>query len=222
MAPRLPVLQPATRRSAVVDLIVDRRHYDEVILRAMSRARVSLWIATANVKDVRVEAPIGSVARARGRYISLLERLGELVQRGVEIRFLHARAPSRAFCDALRRATALRAPAFQMRECPRSHLKLIMIDGAYLYVGSANFTGAGLGAKAEGRRNFEMGIVTEDDVLLDQAQLQYDRIWSGAECGACRLRSVCPQPLDTRGTGKSPPKPRQAPPAPSRTPLRRK
>jgi phosphatidylserine/phosphatidylglycerophosphate/cardiolipin synthase-like enzyme len=197
MASRLPLIQPATRRSAVVDLIVDRRHYDEVIDRAMMRARVSLWIATANVKDVRVEAPIGSVARARGRYISLLERFADLTLRGVEIRFLHARAPSQAFRDALRGAKPLRSPAFQMRECPRSHLKLMIVDGSYLYVGSANFTGAGLGAKSENRRNFEMGIVTEDDVLLDQAQLVYDRIWTGSHCAPCRLRALCPGPLDS-------------------------
>ena len=197
MASRLPLIQPATRRSAVVDLIVDRRHYDEIIDRALMRARVSLWIATANVKDVRVEAPVGSVARARGRYISLLERFAELTLRGVEIRFLHARAPSQAFRDALRSAKPLRSPAFQMRECPRSHLKLMIVDGTYLYVGSANFTGAGLGAKSESRRNFEMGIVTEDDVLLDQAQFAYDRIWTGSHCASCRLRSLCPRPLDT-------------------------
>jgi phosphatidylserine/phosphatidylglycerophosphate/cardiolipin synthase-like enzyme len=152
---------------------------------------------------VRVEAPIGSVARARGRYISLLERFADLTLRGVEIRFLHARAPSQAFRDALRSAKSLRAPAFQMRECPRSHLKLMIVDGSYLYVGSANFTGAGLGAKAENRRNFEMGIVTEDDVLLDQAQLAYDRIWTGSHCAACRLRPLCPRPLDTLLTPRS-------------------
>jgi phosphatidylserine/phosphatidylglycerophosphate/cardiolipin synthase-like enzyme len=195
--PKLPLIQSPTRRNAVVDLIIDRRHYDEVIVRAMLSARVSLWIATANVKDVRVEAPIGTRARAQGRYVSLLERFVDLVNRGVEIRLLHARAPSLAFAAALRRAkTCLTPPAFEARECPRSHLKLIIVDGAYLYLGSANFTGAGLGAKGDGRRNFEMGIATDDDVLLDQAQLRFDRIWSGKECKACRLRTVCPAPLD--------------------------
>jgi phosphatidylserine/phosphatidylglycerophosphate/cardiolipin synthase-like enzyme len=188
----------STRRSAVVDLIVDRRHYDEVVTRALSSARVSVWVATANVKDVRVEAPIGSVARARGRYVSLLEHFRDLVLRGVEIRFLHARKPSQAFRDTLRRLKLLKTPSFEMRECPRAHLKLFVVDGRYLYLGSANFTGAGLGAKGEGRRNFEMGIATEDDVLLDQAQLRFDRIWTGAECGGCRLRSICPKPLDGR------------------------
>jgi hypothetical protein len=44
-----------------------------------------------------------------------------------------------------------------------------------------------------------MGITTEDDAMLDAAQARFDRIWSGAECGACKLRGVCPKPLDTFG-----------------------
>jgi phosphatidylserine/phosphatidylglycerophosphate/cardiolipin synthase-like enzyme len=83
-----------------------------------------------------------------------------------------------------------------MRQCPRVHLKMIAVDGAMLYLGSANFTGAGLGAKGDGRRNFEMGIMTDDDVLLDTTQARFERIWSGTECPACRLRDVCPHPLD--------------------------
>ncbi|HET9934146.1 MAG TPA: phospholipase D-like domain-containing protein, partial [Polyangiaceae bacterium] len=86
----------------------------------------------------------------------------------------------------------------ELRHCPRVHLKMIAVDGAYLYLGSANFTGAGLGARGDGRRNFEMGFGTDDDVLLDAAQQRFDRIWSGRDCGACRLRSECPAPLDVR------------------------
>lgn len=83
-----------------------------------------------------------------------------------------------------------------MRACPRVHLKMIAIDGALLYLGSANLTGAGLGAKSEGRRNFEMGVLTDDEWLLDEAQARFDRIWRGLECGACRLRTKCPKPID--------------------------
>lgn len=185
-------------RKASVELISDSGHYEAVVLRALLSARVSVWVATANLKDVRVEAPIGTVARARGRYISLLERFQDLVRRGVEVRLLHGGAPSRAFRESLARQRALRAPAFEMRQCPRVHLKLLAVDGGYLYLGSANFTGAGLGAKGEGRRNFEMGIATDDDLLLDAAQLKFDRIWSGRECSGCRLRAQCPGPLDQR------------------------
>jgi phosphatidylserine/phosphatidylglycerophosphate/cardiolipin synthase-like enzyme len=76
------------------------------------------------------------------------------------------------------------------------HLKLVVVDGSEAYLGSANFTGAGMGAKAEGRRNFELGVTTRDHVLVDAAQRRFDRIWSGAECGSCRLRRQCPAPLD--------------------------
>jgi phosphatidylserine/phosphatidylglycerophosphate/cardiolipin synthase-like enzyme len=198
-ARRLPVLADdaaVLRRTTKVELVADRRHYDEVVLKAILGARVSIWIATANLKDVHVEAPIGSVARARGRYVSLTERFEGLVQAGVEIRILHGALPSGPFRASRRKRRGLATPRFELRHCPRVHLKMIVVDGRYLYLGSANFTGAGLGAKGEGRRNFELGVALEDDVLLDAAQARFDRIWSGAECGACRLRSTCPAPLD--------------------------
>jgi phosphatidylserine/phosphatidylglycerophosphate/cardiolipin synthase-like enzyme len=73
---------------------------------------------------------------------------------------------------------------------------MIAVDGRLLYLGSANFTGAGLGAKGDHRRNFEAGIVTDDDWLLDEMQATFDRIWQGGHCPGCRVRSECPQPLD--------------------------
>ena len=186
----------ALSRRVDLSLVVDADHYEILVQRVMRGARVSLWIATANVKEMRVEAPLGTAARARGRYVSVLDTFDELLSRGVEIRFLHAGTPSRAF-----RAELERHPRVQkrlvMRQCPRVHLKMIAVDGTELYLGSANFTGAGLGAKGDGRRNFELGILTQDDVLLDVAQARFDRIWTGAECGGCRLRDVCPRPLDT-------------------------
>ena len=83
-----------------------------------------------------------------------------------------------------------------MRLCPRVHMKAVVVDGGFLYLGSANWTGAGLGAKGTGRRNFELGIVTDDALLLDDVQEVFDRIWRGAECSECKLREECPAPLD--------------------------
>jgi phosphatidylserine/phosphatidylglycerophosphate/cardiolipin synthase-like enzyme len=186
-------------RRASVSLVADREHYENVTL-AIGRARTSVWIATANVKQLMIEAPIGTRARARGRYVPILDTLQSLCDRGVHVRLLHAAPPSRPFREELEaRSRRLRPPCFQMRACPRVHLKMIAIDGALLYLGSANFTGAGLGAKGDGRRNFEMGIVTDDDWMLDAAQSRFDAIWRGAECAACRLRRQCPSPLDAPG-----------------------
>jgi phosphatidylserine/phosphatidylglycerophosphate/cardiolipin synthase-like enzyme len=165
---------------------------------------VSVWIGTANVKDIRLEAPVGTRARARGQYQSITERLSELVRRNVEVRILHGGIPSRPFRESLAKSRELAPPRFQMRHCPRVHLKMIAVDGAYLYLGSANFTGAGLGAKGEGRRNFELGISTDDYALLDATQARFERIWRGAECGSCRLRSECPGPLDVPRAARLP------------------
>jgi phosphatidylserine/phosphatidylglycerophosphate/cardiolipin synthase-like enzyme len=183
-------------RRATVSLLVDRAHYEHVTL-ALAAARTSVWIATANVKQVMIEAPIGTRDRARGRYVPILDTLQSLCDRGVNVRLLHATPPSRPFREELAaRAERLAAPRFQMRACPRVHLKMIAIDGALLYLGSANFTGAGLGAKGDGRRNFEMGVLTDDEWMLDEAQRRFDEIWRGAECAGCRLRAECPAPID--------------------------
>lgn len=208
MSARRPAERPPSlTRRVEITLLRDRAHYDELVMRAVAGARVSLWISTANVKELRVEAPVGTRARARGKYISILDLFDGLAARGVEIRLLHAGLPSRAFRAELQKR---RRPPLVMRCCPRVHLKMIAVDGALLYLGSANFTGAGLGAKGEGRRNFEAGILTDDDVLLDEMQATFEDIWTGRACAGCRLRPECPAPLDGQGRGRAP---AAAPPA---------
>jgi phosphatidylserine/phosphatidylglycerophosphate/cardiolipin synthase-like enzyme len=192
---RLPHTPDLETRQVPLRWLEDRAHYD-LALSALTRAQHSLWIATANLKDVRLEAPIGSVARARKRFVSVTEHFSGLVARGVELRVLLASPPSRPFRESLTRRKALASTKDWLRQCPRAHLKLLVVDGTELYLGSANFTGAGMGAKGDGRRNFELGVVTTDHVLVDSAQRRFDRIWSGRECKGCRLRDKCPAPLD--------------------------
>jgi phosphatidylserine/phosphatidylglycerophosphate/cardiolipin synthase-like enzyme len=180
-------------------LVADADHYTELVLKTIARARVSVWIATANVKEMRIEAPIGTTARARGLFMSILETFEGLAAAKVELRLLHGGVPSRPFRAELARRPGLARGGLAMRQCPRVHLKLIAVDGRWLYLGSANFTGAGLGARGEGRRNFEMGLLTDDCAWLDAAQARFDRIWSGRECKGCRLRRECPRPIDQLG-----------------------
>jgi phosphatidylserine/phosphatidylglycerophosphate/cardiolipin synthase-like enzyme len=171
-------------------------------------ARRSVWIATANLKELMVEdhravpgrrrtLRVGARASAnRSAYRSILEVFDDLAGRGVELRILHASPPSRAFRATLAKSQKLKR-ALALRACPRVHFKTVIVDGAFVYVGSANWTGAGLGAKGEGRRNFELGFAGADDGLLDRAQEMFDRIWRGAACRGCKLRELCPAPLDT-------------------------
>lgn len=166
-----------------------RALYDEVIANGLCRAQKSVWIASANVKELFVER--AGLRRGVG---SVLGVFSDLAARGVELRLLHAELPSRRFRAAFDRRKELVAGGLRMKQCPRVHLKAVIVDGAWLYVGSANFTGAGLGMKGDDKRNFELGFVTEDFELLDRVQAMFDALWRGRPCASCKLRDVCPDP----------------------------
>jgi phosphatidylserine/phosphatidylglycerophosphate/cardiolipin synthase-like enzyme len=193
-----PLDAVAPPRAVALELIAGRGHYERVI-RAVLNAHTSVWIATANVKELMVEdgraVPGRRRTLRRTSYVSVLTRLDELAARGVELRLLHAELPSRPFREELARHPRLVGGGLALRRCPRVHLKAVVVDGELLYLGSANWTGAGLGARGSGRRNFELGIVTDDAPLLDQIQSLYERIWTGGECAGCKLRDECPGPL---------------------------
>jgi phosphatidylserine/phosphatidylglycerophosphate/cardiolipin synthase-like enzyme len=163
--------------------------YERVIREGLMRARRSVWIATANVKELLVERH-----PPRRGYGSILGVFDDLVQSGVELRLLYAEIPSRRFRAQFDRRRRLVKGGLAMKQCPRVHLKTVIVDGTYAYLGSANLTGAGLGAKGENRRNFELGFWTEDFAILDEVQALYERLWQGEPCHACGLRDICPDP----------------------------
>jgi phosphatidylserine/phosphatidylglycerophosphate/cardiolipin synthase-like enzyme len=170
--------------------------YQEVVLRKLAHARESVWMATANVKAMYV-------ANAAGKYVPLLEVLDGLAKRGVALRLLHAELPSRPFRAAFDARSRLVKGGLELKVCPRVHFKAVVVDGAWVYLGSANLTGAGLGAKGDDVRNFEMGFVTEDFDTIDRTTALFEAVWSGAECRGCRLRSVCPDPILPPGVGQA-------------------
>jgi phosphatidylserine/phosphatidylglycerophosphate/cardiolipin synthase-like enzyme len=192
----MDVATPA--RPVALELIAGRGHYDRVIA-AVRDAHTSVWIATANVKELRVEDGRARPGQRRGgrraTYVSILALLDELAARGVELRLLHAELPSGPFRAELAQHPRLVAGGLALARCPRVHMKAVIVDGELLYLGSANWTGAGLGAKGSGRRNFELGVVTDDTALLDQVQAMYERVFRGGECAGCKLREECPGPL---------------------------
>jgi len=183
-------------RPIEAELLANAELYREVVLRRLARARESVWIATANVKETLIDTGSG--------FRSVVELFDELRQRRVELRLLHAELPSRPFRAAFDRKSALVRGGLELKICPRVHFKAVLVDGAWVYLGSANLTGAGLGAKGDGRRNFELGFCTEDFETIDRVTALFQSVWTGAECGACKLRDVCPDPL---GPARAPERP---------------
>lgn len=79
--------------------------------------------------------------------------------------------------------------------CLRVHFKIIIIDQMVCYVGSANLTGAGMGMKADTRRYFEAGILTDEPQILAAVMEEFDKVWRGSECKKCRRKDFCSAPI---------------------------
>ncbi|HNW94138.1 MAG TPA: phospholipase D family protein [bacterium] len=164
--------------------------HDEVIEQGAKVVRQSLWFATANVKDMHLglDDHVGSV----------VELFADLCRRRVEIRLLHSSVPSGPFLAELKKYhQRLPHAFFQMRRCPRVHFKMILLDARRLYMGSANLTGAGIGIRGEGRRNFEMGILTDSSQAIDEAADYFLNVWDGHACRVCKLKKHCAIPLSS-------------------------
>ena len=170
-----PPVQPTTR------YVQDEAHYAEVLLRARE-VKQTLWIGTADLKDVFVMR--GKRARP------FLGELADLIERGVSVRLTHAKEPGPNFRKDFDRYPIL-ATGLERVLCPRVHFKLLIFDLKTAYIGSANLTGAGIGMKSDGKRNFEAGIWTDDPQLVAAAVAQFDSVWMGAHCDACRRKAFC-------------------------------
>jgi phosphatidylserine/phosphatidylglycerophosphate/cardiolipin synthase-like enzyme len=174
-------------RPIQAELVSGLALYRTVVLEKLAHARESVWISTANVKAMFVEQD--------GHFDSVLSLFRTLAARGVELKLLHAEVPSRPFRKAFDKLPSLVRGGLELKICPRVHFKCVLVDGAWAYLGSANLTGAGLGAKHADARNFELGVLTEDFDVIDRVRALFSAVWSGAECATCRLRAVCPDPI---------------------------
>lgn len=178
--------------SGEVELVADGEHLRRVVIEGMLRATVSLDIATADFKAMLVPVP-GVLTRGRNSAKSIIEHLARLAERGVEVRLLHAGVPSGPALRELKRGVPGNVT---IRRCPRLHGKSVIVDAAQMYLGSANLTGAGLGAKGDTRRNFEWGVWTKSAPLVDAVLQRFNALWEGAHCKGCGRKDVCPVPLE--------------------------
>jgi phosphatidylserine/phosphatidylglycerophosphate/cardiolipin synthase-like enzyme len=171
-----------------MQLLLNEAIYQQVIVERLPRTRRFLWIVTADIKDLHV--PKGR------RFVPLLEILSDLVEAGVSVRLMHAKEPGPRFRqDFDKYPNLISSELFERVLCPRIHTKAIVFDGEEAFVGSANLTGAGLGAKGPHKRNFEAGFLTRDKQHLRALMEWIDQLYLGDFCLKCQRRAVCPDPI---------------------------
>ena len=149
--------------------ISNSTHYEDVLSRVQS-VKHMLWIGTADIKDLYVE-----VVKEKKPFLALI---AQLIRRGVDVRLIHAKEPGPNFREDFDKYPVL-YDRLERVLCPRVHFKMLVFDGKGVYVGSANLTGAGIGMKAETARNFEAGILTDNQEIAEKAMNRFDEVWIG-------------------------------------------
>lgn len=171
-----------------MQLLLNEAIYQKVIVGLLPQTERFLWIVTADIKDLHV--PKGK------RFVPLLEIFSDLTDRGVSVRMMHAKEPGPRFrADFDRYPNLLESDLFERILCPRIHTKAIIVDGKQAFIGSANLTGAGLGAKSAHKRNFEAGFLTTEPGHLKEIMSWIDQLYLGDFCAKCGRRAVCPDPI---------------------------
>ncbi len=156
-------------------------HYSEV-LSLVSAVKKHLWIGTADIKDLYIKQ--GAIS------LPFLGLLSRKIAQGTEIRLIHAKEPSPNFRTDFDKYPNLYT-GLERVLCPRVHFKIMIFDFKLVYIGSANLTGAGLGMKSNTTHNFEAGILTDIPEIVEKAIDQFDNVWIGKHCKACRRKAFC-------------------------------
>lgn len=169
-------------------LLLNEALHHEFLVKRVPEAQKFLWIITADIKDLHI---------AKGkRMVPFLEILSDLVGRSVAVRLIHAKEPGPRFRkDFDKYPNLIHSPLFERVLCPRVHTKAVIIDGKEMLMTSANLTGAGLGAKSPLRRNFEAGVVTDEQEMIAPMVEFIDDLYLGNPCAKCGRRAYCPDPI---------------------------
>ena len=164
------------------EIITDTDIYNKVLIGWVPKANEFVWLGTSDLKDLHVKKD--------GSMVPFLETLADLAKKKVSIRLIHAKEPGPAFRRDFDKYPIL-IHGMERILCPRVHFKSVVVDGQFAYTGSANLTGAGMGAKSKNRRNFEAGIITTDKTFIEKIMDQFDSVWMVQHCPDCGRKKYC-------------------------------
>ena len=170
-------------------LLFDRDIYEGFTQSYLVKAYRFVWMATANMK--------GTGILYKGEFMTFVDLMASLVSRGVSFRMIHAELPSDPFGKRYEQldGSGLLNAGVEFLHCIRMHTKIFIVDGHAALVGSPNLTGAGIGAKSEKNRNFEVGFLLEGKPEAEPFMEYFDYISMGGPCPCCgRPRSLPPTP----------------------------
>ena len=153
--------------------VADEEHYTQVFKR-MTEVKHSLKIATGDLKNFVVSVEYdGGEDKLR-----LCDFFLSLVERGVHVQVVsmdpfYFYLYTKKSCPQL-----LEHPLFDLRYKGHCHMKVFIFDDECAYFGSANITGAAIGKRASGRRNYEAGMLVWGPTMIQAPLCHFDKVWN--------------------------------------------
>lgn len=160
----------------------DDDSFEHIVHNGFLLAKEEIWFTSAKTTDFMIPNPHTKEA------FNFTHWLVRLRNRGVKINFiLTPREKEKKVYQKLKNEENI-----EFRFCYNLHLKVILTDRSWLYFGSANLTGAGLGSRTrKGRNNFEIGVITTNKQAIMNVERLLLRIWNGLECDSCYQKTKC-------------------------------
>ncbi|MHA1556555.1 MAG: phospholipase D-like domain-containing protein [Candidatus Heimdallarchaeota archaeon] len=150
--------------------------FEYIVHNGFLKAKKRIWFTSAKVTDFMIPNPKTKEA------FQFSQRIYQLAKQGIRIKFILApREEEKKFYQKLNDVENI-----EFKFCYNLHMKVILIDSTWLYFGSANLTGAGLGSRTRnGRNNFEIGTITIDEQAIQNIEQLLAEIWKGKHCENC-------------------------------------
>jgi len=154
----------------------DGDSFEHIVHNGFLKAKQHIWFTSAKTTDFMIPNPRTKEA------FQFSQRLYQLARRGIKIKFiLSPKEAEKKFYQKLKDVENI-----EFRFCYDMHMKVVLIDNTWLYFGSANLTGAGLGSRIrKGRNNFEIGAITIDESVISQTESLLQEVWAGEHCKDC-------------------------------------
>ena len=163
----------AKQKESFIKYIADSEHYDDVFAR-MCQVRKSLKIASANLQNFTVyledNAPI-----------QFCDFLLILLRRGVRIQIVCMQPFSFYKWVQDNLPELLEESGLEIRQNDHVHMKVFIFDNECAYIGSANLTGAAIGKRSSRQRNYEAGVLVQDNEVFGSAVEHFNKVWAAPE-----------------------------------------
>lgn len=159
-----------------VSYVADEEHYTQVF-RRMTEVENSLKIATGDIKNfnVSVESESGEET------LRLCEFFLSLVERGVHVQVVCMKPFGFYLYTKENCPQLLENPLFELRYNGHNHMKVFIFDDECAYIGSGNITGAAIGKRASGRRNYEAGMLLMGESMMQAPLHHFEKSWNDPE-----------------------------------------